>query len=232
MIEKLQILVKQRNGPERQRMEYEAYARQTDEELIEEIRNGNSYAMDTLIDRYKNLVRKNARAMYLIGGDRDDLIQEGMIGLYKAIRDYNKEKNSSFFHFADLCISRQLYTAVKNSNTRKNQPLNNYVSFDAAEPGEEQNQEEMPLPERYLWGSSRNPEELLINRENKELMEQYLESRLSAFEMQVLKAYLEEENYARVARKLGRSSKTVDNALQRVRKKLAGIRVNSLEERE
>lgn len=205
-------------------MEYETYAQQTDEKLIEETRNGDPYAVDILINRYKNLVRKNARAMFLIGGDRDDLLQEGMIGLYKAIRDYNSEKSNSFFHFADLCISRQIYTAVKNSNTRKNQPLNNYISFDAADSEEESSSEEIPLLERYFRKTERDPEEMLINKEDKELMEQYLESKLSPFEMQVLKAYLEEENYARVAKKLGKSAKTVDNALQRVRKKLEEIR--------
>lgn len=203
-------------------MEYEAYAKQTDDKLIEETKGGNSYAMETLINRYKNLVRKNAKTMYLIGGERDDLIQEGMIGLYKAIRDYKKEKNNNFFRFADLCISRQIYTAVKNSNTRKNQPLNNYISFDAAEQKEGSSREEATLLEQYIWASSQNPEDMLINKENKEFVEQYLKSRLSPFEMQVLKIYLEEENYAKVAEKLGKSLKTVDNALQRARKKLAG----------
>ena len=201
-------------------MEYEALEKKTDEELLELIRTGDSYAMDTLIVRYKNLVRKNVRRLYLIGGDHDDLLQEGMIGLYKAIRDYDREKNSNFLPFANLCISRQIYTAIQASNTRKNQPLNNYISFDAAKTSEGENEAETLLSEGWLRSASGNPEELLIDQESDQLLEEYLASSLSDFEMQVLRTYLEEENYARVAERLGKSPKTVDNALQRVRRKL------------
>ena len=201
-------------------MEHEALEKKTDEELLEQIRAGNSYAMDTLIVRYKNLVRRNVRRLYLIGGDHDDLLQEGMIGLYKAIRDYNREKNSNFLPFANLCISRQIYTAIQASNTRKNQPLNNYISFDAAKTSEGEDEAEPLVLEGWLRSASGDPEELFINQENDQLLEEYLASSLSGFEMQVLRAYLEEENYARVAERLGKSPKTVDNALQRVRRKL------------
>ena len=105
--------------------------KRTDEELIEEIVAGNTDAMDFLIDKYKNLVRSKAKTLFLVGADKEDLIQEGMIGLYKAIRDFRNERETSFRHFAELCISRQMYTAIKSSNTKKNQPLNNYVSFDS-----------------------------------------------------------------------------------------------------
>ncbi len=208
-------------------MDYREYEALSDEQLLAGNAAGDRYAAEVLIARYKNLVRKNAHALYLIGGDREDLIQEGMIGLYKAIRDYDKEKSAGFATFANLCISRQMYTAVQASNTRKNQPLNDYLSFDAPLPAEGgEGAWEMAgtvfLPLRwYLQNTAGNPEEMVIDRESEQQMEEYLKSRLSSFELEVLKAYMEEENYARVAKRLGRSSKTVDNALQRIRKKLA-----------
>ena len=113
-------------------MIYQQYEEISDEEIVVLIREGDTLAMDYLIGKYKNLVRKKAKALYLIGGDHEDLIQEGMIGLYKAIRDYQEEKKASFLTFADLCISRQIYTAIKSSNTKKNQPLNNYISIDSS----------------------------------------------------------------------------------------------------
>ena len=208
-------------------MDYREYEALSDEQLLAGNAAGDRYAAEVLIARYKNLVRKNAHALYLIGGDREDLIQEGMIGLYKAIRDYDKEKSAGFATFANLCISRQMYTAVQASNTRKNQPLNDYLSFDAARPAqggegawEMAGTEFLPL-RWYLQNTAGNPEEMVIDRESEQQMEEYLKSRLSSFELEVLKAYMEEENYARVAKRLGRSSKTVDNALQRIRKKLA-----------
>ena len=200
-------------------MEDYAYIGRTDEELIERYKAGDTQAIDALIVRYKKLVKKNARALYLIGGEHDDLIQEGMIGLYKAVRNYDSQKNASFQPFANLCISRQIYTAIQSSRTRKNQPLNDYVSFDAAD------NEDGELPGVFLYGehtfeSGRNPEELMISQENDKQMEEFLSKKLSRFEMEVLHVYLEEENYAKVAKQLGKSPKTVDNALQRIRKKL------------
>ena len=171
-------------------MEYWEYEALSDEQLLERNAAGDVYATELLITRYKNLVRKNAHALYLIGGDREDLIQEGMIGLYKAIRDYDKERAAGFATFANLCISRQMYTAIKASNTQKNKPLNDYLSFDA------------PLPEADAV--SELGADLLPLR-------WYLQNAV----------YMEEENYARVAKRLDKSLKTVDNALQRIRKKLA-----------
>ncbi len=208
-------------------MEYREYETLSDEQLLERNARGDVYAAETLITRYKNMVRKNAHALYLIGGDREDLIQEGMIGLYKAIQDYDKKKNTGFATFANLCILRQIYTAIRASNTRKNQPLNNYLSFDAALPAEGAEGAEEGggvdfLPLRwYLQDAAGNPEEMVIDRESEQQMEEFLKSRLSEFELEVLKAYVEEENYVRVAKRLGKSPKMVDNALQRIRKKLA-----------
>lgn len=205
-------------------MEYWEYEALSDEQLLERNAAGDVYATELLITRYKNLVRKNAHALYLIGGDREDLIQEGMIGLYKAIRDYDKERAAGFATFANLCISRQMYTAIKASNTQKNKPLNDYLSFDAPLPEADAVSElgAYLLPLRwYLQNAAGNPEEMVIDRESEQQMEEYLKSRLSDFEMKVLKVYMEEENYARVAKRLDKSLKTVDNALQRIRKKLA-----------
>ncbi|MDE6875476.1 MAG: sigma-70 family RNA polymerase sigma factor [Lachnospiraceae bacterium] len=208
-------------------MEYREYEALSDEQLLERDASGDVYATETLITRYKNLVRKNAYALYLVGGDREDLLQEGMIGLYKAIRDYDKEKSAGFATFAKLCISRQMYTAIQASNTRKNQPLNDYLSFDAALPAEGADHAwdmtgEDFLPLRwYLQNAAGDPEELMIDRESERQMEERLKNRLSHFELEVLKAYLEEESYTRVAKRLGKSPKMVDNALQRIRKKLA-----------
>ncbi|MBQ9119716.1 MAG: sigma-70 family RNA polymerase sigma factor [Lachnospiraceae bacterium] len=196
---------------------------QTDEQLIAAVRQGNSEAMDALLDRYKNVVKKRARAMFLIGGEHDDLLQEGMIGLYKAIRDYKPEKGAGFATFANLCISRQLYTAIKLSNTMKNQPLNDYVSF-------EDNEHEEQSGEHYILGvygreNSSNPEELLLEQENMEMLTEYVKKVLSPFELEVLEVYLEEESYAKVAKRMECSLKVIDNALQRIRKKLAEIRL-------
>lgn len=196
---------------------------QTDEQLIAAVRQGNLEAMDTLLNRYKNLVKKNARAMFLIGGEHDDLLQEGMIGLYKAILDYKPERNSSFATFANLCISRQLYTAIKSSNTMKNRPLNDYVSIDEKDM-EEQNGEPLYMLGRYGEKNSRNPEELLLAQESTEMFMEYMKKVLSPFELEVLEVYLEEESYSKVAKRMERNPKVIDNALQRIRRKLMEIR--------
>lgn len=196
---------------------------QTDEELITAVRQGSREAMDTLLNRYKNIVKKNARAMYLIGGDHDDLLQEGMIGLYKAILDYKQERGSSFATFANLCISRHLYTVIKSSHTMKNRPLNDYVSIDEKS-ATEQDGEPVYALEWYDDGSSRNPEELLLAQESTEMLMEHMQKVLSPFELKVLEVYLEEENYTRVAKRLEKSPKVIDNALQRIRKKLSTMR--------
>lgn len=198
----------------------DAFTKLSDEELQKKACAGDAQAMELLIVRYKNLVRQNAKALYLIGGDRDDLIQEGMIGLYKAIRDYDSTKNTSFLPFAKLCVSRQIYTAIKSHNTRKNQPLNDYVSFDAVREYENCDGTESSGMKEYLSSAQENPESLVISRENDALFDERVASLLSPFEREVLRAYLEEEKYSRVAKRLGKSMKTVDNALQRIRRKL------------
>lgn len=201
----------------------EQYNLLSDEELISRLREGHEDIRDYLMEKHKNLVRKKARALYLIGGDNDDLIQEGMIGLYKAIRDFDPERGASFHTFADLCISRQLYTAVQASQRQKHQPLNSYVSLSDSD-----NEEQTSSRASYAANNvrNRNPEELFIARENLEDMEDLIEKKLSRFEREVLRYYLSGMNYSQIADTLGKSSKATDNALQRIKKKIKQITEN------
>ena len=152
----------------------EQYQNLKDEELIEQLRLGDEKIMDFILDKYKPLVRKKANAMYLIGGDTDDLIQEGMIGLFKAIRDFSKEKESSFFHFAELCISRQIYTAVEASNRKKHAPLNTYISLYSGT-----NEDGVVLADSLMAGLEENPEQMMIDQENMALFWEQLKECLS-----------------------------------------------------
>lgn len=193
----------------------------TDEEIITLIRLDDRMAMDYLIGKYKNLVRKKAKALFLIGGDREDLIQEGMIGLYKAIRDYQSEKAATFSTFADLCVSRQMYTAIKNSNTKKNLPLNNYVSIDASVYSSNQdNIEAINFLDNIAQARNMNPEELFIDQENMKSLETKLMESLSDFEKEILTLYLKDFNYSQIAKILNKELKAIDNGLQRIKKKL------------
>ncbi len=195
------------------------YQGQPDEMLIEILRSGQPELMDFILEKYKFLVRKRAKAMFLIGGDTDDLIQEGMIGLFKAIRDYQKEKDASFFHFADLCITRQIYHAVEASQRKKHQPLNSYVSL-SAELGEEGGG--ALLGASGAFGSA-NPEQLLIDRENVAAIQEKMKHSLSAMEQQVLGLYLGGMNYRQIAEVTEKEPKAIDNALQRIRGKIKRI---------
>lgn len=199
----------------------ERYEKITDEELISLIRMDDQLAMEFLLDKYKNLVRKKAKTLYLIGGDREDLIQEGMIGLYKAIRDYQKEKAASFMTFADLCISRQMYSAIKLSNTKKNQPLNNYISIDmSAYSDDSESTESAAYVAKIAHSRNINPEEMLIDRENTEWLENRLMERLSDLERNILTLYLKDNNYSQIAKIMNKEPKAIDNGLQRIKKKL------------
>ena len=193
----------------------ENYRNLRDEELIEKLRLGDEKVMDFILDKYKPLVRKKANAMYLIGGDTDDLIQEGMIGLFKAIRDYNKEKESSFYHFAELCIGRQIYTVVEASNRKKHAPLNSYVSLYSGT-----NEDGVVLADSLTTGAMENPEQMMIDQENLVLFMEHLKERLSKMEGQVLDLYLAGLNYQQIAEEMGKSPKAIDNALQRIKAKV------------
>jgi len=198
------------------------YEQKTDEALVEEIVAGNSEAMDFLMNKYKNLVRSRARTLFLVGADKEDLIQEGMIGLYKAIRDFNAEKTVSFRSFAELCINRQMYSAIKGSNTKKNQPLNDYISIDSMEGPEGQ---ENPV-ERLLGANfekNKNPEQLMLDKEAADVLSYTLVGHLSEMEKKVLQFYMQDMNYNQIAAALGKEPKAVDNALQRIKKKLSQV---------
>ena len=194
------------------------YGNLRDEELIEKLRNGDEKIMDYILDKYKPLVRKKANAMYLIGGDTDDLIQEGMIGLFKAIRDYNKEKESSFYHFAELCISRQIYTVVEASNRKKHAPLNSYVSLYSGT-----NEDGVVLADSLTTVAMENPEQMMIDQESLFLFMEELKGRLSKMERQVLDYYLAGLNYQQIASEMEKSPKTIDNALQRIKAKVKNV---------
>ena len=194
----------------------EEYLTKTDEELIALLRSGKTDIMDYLMDKYKNLVRKKAKALYLIGGDTDDLIQEGMIGLFKAIRDYRPDKDSSFYHFADLCIARQIYTAVEASQRKKHAPLNSYVPLYTG--SEDADAGTIERENGFAWDL--NPEKIVINQEELEAFQEKVQKRLSAMEKEVLAYYLQGFDYSQIAELMGKEPKAVDNALQRLKKKL------------
>jgi len=187
----------------------EKYSRIGDEELLCLYRNGEQEIADFLMEKYKGLVRQKARTLYLIGGEPEDLIQEGMIGLYKALRDYREDREITFRAFASLCIERQLYTAVQSSNRKKNFALNTSVSLDAQE--------------EQLEGASQalSPENILIDRENVMALEEAIEHKLSPMEKKVLELYLQGAGYQEISSILGKNIKSVDNALQRIRKKVS-----------
>ncbi len=198
------------------------YDTMADEQLLRKLREGETDITDYIMDKYKDLVRKKAKAMYLLGGENDDLIQEGMIGLFKAIRDYDISQETSFYSFADLCISRQMYTAIKLSQRQKHIPLNSYVSL--YEKKEDINEEkQQPLIELLRAEKENNPEELFLDKEYFSMMEQELKKRLSDLESKVLHLHLMGEDYRSIAQLLGKSPKSIDNALQRIKQKMSVI---------
>lgn len=194
------------------------YQQMTDEELIDNLRNGDDRIMDFICDKYKNLVRSKAKSMFILGGDNEDLIQEGMIGLFKAVRDYDAGRDASFYTFADLCISRQMYTAVQASNRQKHLPLNNYVPIHGSSSGEEK--EEATLLQTLASRVELNPEEVFLDKERVAYLEQAIDKELSSFEKQVLDLYMTGMPYTQIAKVLGRDAKSTDNALQRLKGKI------------
>lgn len=190
-----------------------------DEELILRLRDGEAWVMDYICDKYKDLVRVKAKSMFILGGDNEDLIQEGMIGLFKAVRDYDCGRDASFHTFADLCISRQMYTAVQASKRQKHIPLNTYVSlYEDTAFLEESGQKN--LLESLVNQAELSPEELFLDKERVRYLEDKIESELSAFEKQVLELYMTGMSYSQIAKVLGRDEKSTDNALQRLKGKI------------
>ncbi len=182
----------------------------TDEDLSLLSKSGNSEAEDILMERYKGYVRKLSHARYLVGGDSDDLIQEGMIGLMKAVRDYDPEKGASFKTFATLCIMRQQTTAIDSAVRKKNEPLNHSISISS---------EEWESAVRMMR-EQQSPEEILVSNESSMELLGHLKDILSPFENEVLELYLQEKGYREIAEELGKTPKTIDNAIQRIRIKV------------
>ena len=198
------------------------YDRMTDEQLLCDYKNGNQEIMDYLMVKYKSMVRKKARAMYLLGGENEDLIQEGMIGLIKAVRDFDVTQKTSFSSFAELCVSRQMYSAIEASNRKKHLPLNSYVSLyeDSEEVGEGRS---LPLIDTIESSKENDPEVLYFGKEYTEAFAEQLKELLSPLENHVLYLHLMGTDYRTIAELLGKSPKSVDNALQRIKTKAQKI---------
>ena len=199
-------------------MERDKYKDVSDEQLIGRLRDGQAGVMDYLMEKYKNLVRKRANALYLIGGETEDLIQEGMIGLFKAVQDFCPGKETSFYHFAELCIMRQMYTAVEASRRKKHAPLNSYISLydDSGTDG-------IALADVLAGEADENPEHLLIDKESIQQKLRDLSKNLSKMEKQVFDYMLEGLNYRQIAEKMEKSPKAIDNAIQRMKGKAEEI---------
>ncbi|WP_415917602.1 RNA polymerase sporulation sigma factor SigH [Xylanivirga thermophila] len=188
-----------------------------DEEVVEDARNGDMDALEYLMDKYKSFVRSKARCYFLVGADREDIVQEGMIGLYKAIRDFRSDKLSSFRAFAELCITRQIITAIKTATRQKHIPLNSYVSLNKPIYDVESDRTLMDI---ISEATVSDPEELVISQEEFHHIESKIGEILSDLEWEVLTAYLQGKSYQEIADELGRHVKSIDNALQRVKRKL------------
>lgn len=193
---------------------YEEY---TDEELVDRLHQGENEIMDYILEKYKPLVRKQTNALFLIGGENEDLIQEGMIGLFKAIRDYDDTKEATFFYFAQLCIKRQLASALEASNRKKHIPLNNYVSFSSDE-----NDNGTALEATISQGVE-SPEQMVLEHEKVIEFKEQIRAKLSKMEKEVLNLYLEGYNYTQIAKIMEKTPKSIDNALQRIRQKIRGV---------
>ena len=198
------------------------YDRMTDEQLLCDYKNGNQEIMDYLMVKYKSMVRKKARAMYLLGGENEDLIQEGMIGLIKAVRDFDVTQKTSFSSFAELCVSRQMYSAIEASNRKKHLPLNSYVSLyeDSEQVGEGRS---LPLIDTIESSKENDPEVLYFGKAYTEAFAEQLKELLSPLENHVLYLHLMGTDYRTIAELLGKSPKSVDNALQRIKTKAQKI---------
>nr|WP_275107280.1 RNA polymerase sporulation sigma factor SigH [Sulfobacillus harzensis] len=194
-----------------------SYETMLDEDIVNEAREGNGEALEYLIHKYRNFVRAKARSYFLIGADREDIIQEGMIGLYKAIRDFRNDKLASFRAFAELCITRQIITAIKTATRQKHIPLNSYISLNKPIYEEDSDRTLMDV---ISTSRVSDPEEMVINREEFGDIEEKMGEILSDLEWKVLMSYLDGRSYQEIAVELKRHVKSIDNALQRVKRKL------------
>lgn len=194
------------------------YSKMTDEEIIKEIRNGDKQALTYLMNKYKEIVNLKVGKYFMVGAEKEDIVQEGLIGLFKAIKTFNVEKNNTFKTFANMCIERQLITAIKSSNRQKHMPLNSYLSLNmSAYDNEEENGAE--LMDTFDSKTIEDPLETIINKEYYDEIEKSIDKTLSQFEKQVLDRYMKGESYVTIAKRLDSPVKSVDNAIQRIRKK-------------
>ena len=197
--------------------EFERFSSLSDEEIVDIYqRENNHFATDYIVQRYKNFVRSKARSYFLMSADKEDIIQEGMIGLYKATRDYNRDREVSFKSFAELCITRQIISAIKGASRQKHIPLNSYISLN--KPAYDDS--ERTLIEVLETEKNLDPEEVVINREQYALIKEVMEAVLSPLEWDVLRGYMDAKSYQEMAEEHHRSIKSIDNALQRVKKKM------------
>ena len=197
------------------------YNNMSDEELLEAIKKDDTQALDFLICKYKDLVNSKVNKYFIIGAEKEDIIQEGLIGLYKAIKDYNPDKQNSFKSFANLCIERQLITAIKSSNRRKHMPLNSYLSLNMTAYENEDGNNETQVMDVLETNIIEDPLDTITKKEYMSNVENVIDNSLSDFEKKVLNRYIQGESYVKIAEKLDAPVKSVDNAIQRIRKKTA-----------
>ncbi|MCJ7856589.1 RNA polymerase sporulation sigma factor SigH [Lachnospiraceae bacterium NSJ-143] len=197
-------------------MTEDEFEKLNDEEIIVLVRTGDQEAQDYILNKYKTMVKSKARAYFLMGADREDIIQEGMIGLYKAVRDYQPGKNTAFKSFADLCINRQIITAIKTASRQKHIPLNSSVSLNRQVYGSDEEETYMDF---LKTEETTSPEAIFIGIENKNFIVEHFSKVLSGFESKVLNLYLQGKSYSKIAEITGKPEKSIDNALQRVKKK-------------
>ncbi len=190
----------------------------SDEALVVLSQSGDDEAMDYLLSKYRGMVKKKARTYFLIGADREDVVQEGMLGLFKAVRDYKAEKNVSFRVFAELCITRQIITAIKRASRQKHVPLNSYISLNR--PLVRQDYESTLMDVMARATGVVDPEEIMIHREQLDVLGTKIEELLSSFERKVLALYVQGKSYQKIGDALGKDQKSIDNALQRIRHKI------------
>lgn len=202
---------------EQKNLDFSLYRNLLDEDLVLKSKAGDVNALEYLISKYSNYINIKAKKYYLIGADREDIFQEGMIGLYKAIRDYEQEKLSNFKNFADLCITRQILTAINTASRQKHIPLNSYISLN--KPVYKDN-EERTLIDTIEEEKNKDPMDIFIGRENLENIKKIMEKILSPLEIKVLNLYVDGLTYEEISKEIGKDIKSVDNALQRVKKKL------------
>ncbi|MBR1969390.1 MAG: RNA polymerase sporulation sigma factor SigH [Clostridia bacterium] len=202
-------------------LEFESFSSVSDERLVYLAQQGSDRAFDYLLDKYRVFVRGKSLSYYIAGADRDDIVQEGMIGLFKAVRDFSPSRGVSFKTFADLCITRQIITAVKNASRQKHAPLNSYVSLNKSVSNEEN--DDSTLLDIIGPGENLNPEEIIINKEKANILEVKMNQSLSKFELLVVSLYLEGYSYTQIAKALRKDTKSIDNALQRIKRKFEKI---------